>query len=1188
MIRAAVKIGHHGLAGGLAVAGLLALAPMASAQTPEPGWELMAVTGPTNLPVLQSETQQIAVKAANGTFTLSFNGQTTGPIAYNVSDSDLQSALDALSSIGGAGGSVTVTGGPGNAVGSPPYVIAFGGSLANTDVPQLVANSASLTGGLGHTAVVATTVSGGPGTGTIAVYATNVGGAPTSGTSTLTITLPNGISTTSTPTGSGWTCTPAGAGQTTASCTSTTAVAPSANAAVIDVPVVGPGVADSETAQLSVSGGGAANPAAYSEPITISPNPATAGVQAFWAGTFDDQGNPYTQAGGHPYSATTGFLLNTIRTAAGQIAPAGDLKDTNVALPVGFTGNPQATSQCPANQPWGCSNDAIVGVATPLFETWGNSGSQERVYNDVPPTGYPAQFTFTSVTIPLTAVGTVRSDDYGLTVSVPNAPQVYKIFGSFFTFWGAPGDTSHDAQRCQGGNCTLPNPASSDGAFLTNPTDCAAEALSSPVTGLSVDSYQAPSVFSSASYASPPVTGCDQLSFDPSFIFTPSSSSADSPTGATADLSVPNPGLTDPNGLAAPEVQNVTVNLPNGVFVSPAGAQGLQGCSDAEFAVDSGSPNSCPEASKIGTATVTTPLLASPMSGVVYMGSPECSPCSSADAQDGKMVRLFVEVDGDGVTVKLPGTVSVDPTSGRLTATFDQNPQLPFSDLKLQFKGGSTAPLATSPLCGTYTTNSDISPWSSPFTPDATPSSSFQLTSGPNGAACATSESALPFSPSMSAGSTSTTAGGQTDFAFKLTRPDGDQNISKIDTTLPDGLVAKLAGVPLCPDSDTSSGNCKSGSQVGTTTIGVGPGSDPLYVPQAGAPATAVYLAGPYQGAPYSLVINVPAVAGPFNLGNVVVRAGLFVDPTTAQVTVKSDPLPQILDGIPLEYRDVRVNINRSDFMVNPTSCNPMSVTGSITSAQGTVSSLSDRFQVGDCSALGFSPKLKMALTGKGKTKSGDHPALTTTITQPAGQANINSVKVNLPLSLALDPNNSQHVCNYQTAQAVHGGSVNCPANTIVGSATAITPLLSQPLTGPVYLVQGIRTNSQGQQIHTLPTLLVPLRGQVALDLRGQTSVSHGHLVTAFPTVPDAAVSSFKLTINGGKKGILVITGRGRNICGKSQVTQTDLAAQSGKATYPNVRMGTPCRAVRHKQRHGKRAHRTRRSARRVVNAGRR
>jgi hypothetical protein len=339
-----------------------------------------------------------------------------------------------------------------------------------------------------------------------------------------------------------------------------------------------------------------------------------------------------------------------------------------------------------------------------------------------------------------------------------------------------------------------------------------------------------------------------------------------------------------------------------------------------------------------------------------------------------------------------------------------------------------------------------------------------------------------------------------------------------------------------------------------------------------------VFLTGPYKGGPYGLVVEAPAVAGPFNLGTVVVRQALYIDPTDAHVTAVSDPFPTILDGIPLQIRTVSVTLNRPDYTLNPTSCDPMAVGATLTSTGGLSAPVSSRFQVGSCQELGFSPRLQMTLSGRGKTSSGTHPTLTATLTQGGGQANLRSARVALPLSLALDTNNSQHVCDYDTAQAVRGGAVGCPSSTIVGEATAVTPLLSEPLAGPVYLVQGIRFGKQGQRIHTLPSLLIPLRGQIALDLRASSAVNGAQqLVTTFSTIPDAPVSKFTLTINGGPHGILVITGRGRTICGAAQVANAQFGAQSGKTEAPNPRLATPAcagfhakRARRHGARHAK------------------
>jgi hypothetical protein len=460
-----------------------------------------------------------------------------------------------------------------------------------------------------------------------------------------------------------------------------------------------------------------------------------------------------------------------------------------------------------------------------------------------------------------------------------------------------------------------------------------------------------------------------------------------------------------------------------------------------------------------------------------------------------------------------------------------------------------------------------FSPWSFPDTgPAATPSDSFAIDSG-----CVSG-----FSPSLTAGTENAQAGHYSQFVLSLSRSDTDENFEGLTMVLPPGMLANLSHVTECSEQQLASissqpgtgaaqlanPSCPASSQVGTVTTGAGTGPDPFFL------SGKVYLTGPYNGGPYGLAVVVPAVAGPLDLGTVVVRQALRVNTTTAQVTDVSDPFPTILDGIPLRIRRVDVDLNRSDFTVNPTSCNPMSINALISSTAGTLTGASSRFQVGGCAALPFSPKLKLALSGKGQTRSDDHPTLTATLTQPAGQANIASTSVALPLSMALDPKNSQHVCNYNTALAVTTSPANCPASTLIGHATAITPLLSKPLTGPVYLVQGIRF-SHGVRIRTLPTLLIPLRGQIALDLRAKTSTSSsGKLITTFSSIPDAAVSKFTLTINGGKNGILVVTGLHRSLCNQSRVADANLGAQSGKSESPNITMSTPCKATSKKGKH--------------------
>ncbi len=725
------------------------------------------------------------------------------------------------------------------------------------------------------------------------------------------------------------------------------------------------------------------------------------------------------------------------------------------------------------------------------------------------------------------------SSSCGLTATISDISSLLTLQASTLTLWGVPGDPSHDGQRCgQLGDDCQPS-AVTTAAFMTNPTNCSGGPQQASIE---VDSWQSPGDFVGATASQPPPTGCNALSFSPTLSVAPDTSQVDTPAGYDVDLSVPQ--NADPYGLGTPDVQSVSVTLPAGTALASAAANGLAGCSDAEFAA-----GSCPAASMVGTVTIKTPLLPDELTGSVYIGSPTPA----------QMFRLFIIASGDNVTVKLSGQAIPNPATGQLTTVFENNPQLTFSDLRLSFFGGPLAVLANPESCGTFTATSDITPYGTAGAPpDATPSSSFNITG------C----SGNPFAPSFEAGTINPTAGAYSPFTLTFSRQDGDQEFSSITATLPPGLLAAVGTVPLCSNSDASAGTCSSASQIGTATVGSGAGSQPLFL------SGPVYLTGPYNGGAYGLATVVPAVAGPYNLGTVVVRQALDIDPTDAHVTAVSDPFPTILDGVPLRIKTINLTLNRPNFIVNPTSCSPMAITATITSVGGASAAVSTPFQVGSCLSLPFAPSLGIKLSGKGQTTSGRHPTLTATLRQDSGQANIGSARVTLPLSLALDPKNSSVVCPYATAQAVHGGAVGCPANTIIGTATADTPLLSQPLSGPVYLVQGIRF-SHGQQIRTLPSLLIPLRGQIALDLRAQTSVSGGKLVTTFATIPDAAVSKFVLTINGGPKGILVITGRGRTICGKAQIANTTFSAHSGKSQSLNPRISTPaCRADRKPKKH--------------------
>jgi hypothetical protein len=811
-------------------------------------------------------------------------------------------------------------------------------------------------------------------------------------------------------------------------------------------------------------------------------------------------------------------------------------------ITVGTPGTPDYESDTVAFFPGNSGklelNDPLVNThaaGEPVVHLATTESAPIPIFNMQPDPGHVATLSGTLLFVTITIEVDVHSpgstscisSSCQLTGTLNSASTLLTLEGSTLTLWGVPGDPSHDSQRC-GENLAQPNcqpSAVSKAPFMTNSTSC-----STPQTAsVTVDSYEGESKTTTTPVSAP--TGCDLLSMSPTLSAGPDTSQADTPAGYNIHLSVPQ--NEQPYALATPEAQNVSITLPAGTALSPPVANGLQGCTDAQFAA-----NSCPSASKVGTASITTPLLPDQLTGSVYIGSPTPS----------QMYRLFIIASGDNVTVQLSGQVRPNPATGQLTTVFDQNPQLPFSDLNVTLFGGPLAALANPEGCGTFTTTSDITPYSGG--PDATPSSSFNVTG------CSSA-----FAPSFTAGTTNPTAGAYSPFTLTFSRQDSQPELSSISASLPPGLFAKIAGVPLCSNASANAGTCSPASRVGTATVGSGAGSHPLFL------SGPVYLTGPYNGGAYGLATVVPAIAGPYNLGTVVVRQSLRIDPNDAHVTAVSDPFPTILDGVPLRIKTVNLTLDRPKFIVNPTSCSPFKIGATIASVGGARAPVSSRFQVGGCQELPFFPSLAINLTGKGQTKSGKHPTLQAALKVSSGQANIASARVTLPLSLALDPNNTRVVCSVAAAAAI-----NCPANTIVGSVTAVSPLLRHPLSGKVYLVQGIRTNSKGQQIKTLPSLLIPLKGDIQLNLHAQTAVNGaGALISTFTPVPDAAVSSFKLTINGGKHGILVITGSGQNICKAPQRGTGILTAHSGKVATLSIKLGTPCgRAKKGKKSHSR------------------
>ncbi len=914
----------------------------------------------------------------------------------------------------------------------------------------------------------------------------------------------------------------------------------------------------------SVSGAGAA-PASVTDGLNVSAAEPTFGIQgAFAAELLDQSGALDTRAAGHPNLDTTGFVLNSVVVAPlapgeaqrERTRPAQDLQRASVELPPGLVGDPQATVTCPQylitppGQGRQCPPASVVGSAAVTkvspANTWSFSGATGNptpvasIFNVPPERGHAAQFEFLVTGQVATLYANVIHTPAGYVIQVTSAdiPRLIHLAGVKVTFFGDPAAVDGAGLASQ--------------AFFTNPADCAGGPLT---TSIELDSWQGS--HTEATSTAPPPSGCNKLTFHPEFEAKPTSEHTSAPSGLNVELKIPQ--NEDPEGLATPPLEDVTVELPRGLSISPSSANGLQACSDAQFDVESTEPAACPNASVVGSVKVHTPLLKEELEGQVFVGTPECNPCSNADAQSGRIVRLLIEIKNAarGIDVKLPGTVSLDPGTGQLTATFTQAPQLPFDDLEFKFKSGERAPLSTPAACGSYTGNVDLTPWSAPYTPDALLHPGFNLSEGCD---------AQGFAPQFVAGTASNNAGVYSPLTLGFSRSDAEQDFDALEATLPPGLLAKIAGVPKCGEAEANAGTCPESTRIGSVAVSAGPGTDPYTV------AGQVYLTGPYNGGPFGEVVEVPAVAGPFNLGVVTVRGSIRINPTTAQATVVSNAFPQILDGIPLQVRTVSVTLDRSGFTFNPTSCGQQAVTGRLVSTQGAVAGVSSPFAATNCAGLGFKPGFSASTAGRASKAGG--ASLDVKVTYPSGPfgsyANIKSVKVDLPKQLPSRLTTLQKACLAATFEA---NPASCPAASDVGIATATTPLLNVPVSGPAYLV------SHGGE--AFPDLEIVLQGEgVTLVLVGNTQIKKGITSSTFKSIPDAPVSGFELKLPTGKYSILganVPASAKYSLCGQKLAMPTAITGQNGMVIKQTTKIGVAGCPKAHKSSRHKRARKARR-----------
>jgi hypothetical protein len=1021
------------------------------------------------------------------------------------------------------------------------------------------------------------------------VLVRNVGNTASSGTITLTDKLPPGIVSGETPVSGhdksveSWNCTEGG-GNAQVTCTFSDPVPAGGFAPFLDVSVSAPSAlqqkeyADFGRAlvnEVAISGAGATEPHTTSTdtPVTsVAPAfaPDQVAVEPTTAG-----GTPADSAGGHPWELSTSMKFPSVFSPPSEVddhfAPIENIKSIVAELPRGFVGDPFAAEQCTETElrREGCPPASEVGVFAVIggafqfgeFQFTGAEGAFpgpgggccSAVYNIVPQGGYPAELglSYAGQTIFLYANLVRDGGGYHIRVVAPSIPTVLELMYSKLTIFGAPG---------------MVNGGGSASAFLTNPTDCTAGELPSHVV---INSWEQPSralSVAAPTYA-PAVTSCSRLHFGANIGFGPApgdeegTNQVDSPSAYNFSLSIPQ--TTAFTESATPDVKDVRVALPSGVSVSPSAATSLVGCdatgpeginigsseigpggrdegdpeatvfganrtNSSESGYDDGlyhtARGHCPAGSMIGTAEVKTPLVAEPLKGHLYLAKPGCGgegqqACTEASATNGELFGLYLEIGGEpgeksGVIVKLKGTVGADPGTGQLTATFRENPEVPFSKLTIHTHGGANAPLSNPQTCGGFTTASDIEPWSAPATPDATPTGEMTIDNCSNF-----------FAPSFTAGSSVARAGAPTQFTLAVSRHDGEPNLASISETMPPGLVGMVAQVPQCPEPQASEGTCPESSRLGSVSAQVGAGGAPFV-----ANGTA-YLTGPYHGAPFGLSIVVPAKAGPFNLGDVVVRSAITIDPDSAAVTVTSDVLPQLKDGVQLRIKNVTVMIDRPGFIVNPTNCSQQNITGRIEESQGAVAQLSSPFAVSGCRQLAFNPRFTAA-TGAKTSKLGG-VSFDVKVSYSAGAANIKAVKVDLPTQLPSRLTTLQRACR---AAVFAANPANCPVGSIVGIARASTLVLSGPLMGPAYLV------SHGGE--AFPDLVVVLQGDgVRVDLTGKTTIKRGVTSSNFAELPDVPVSSFELFLPQGRFSILGVNG---SLCAHALKMPTMITGQNG------------------------------------------
>jgi hypothetical protein len=901
----------------------------------------------------------------------------------------------------------------------------------------------------------------------------------------------------------------------------------------------------------------------------LSPSPASAdfGLNNISVSFTEADGSPARNAGSHPFAMTTAFDVNTVPhpDKPGVKVIDGALRDLHVTLPEGFAGNPKAVPPCStadfltlevlANA--SCSDASAVGTVRVVVGGGLGIPAEETlpVYSLLPSPGVAAKLGFYAAELPVTIdISPAQSAPYNVVASLRNTSQIAEVLGSEFTIWGNPADSRHDSIR---GRCLRTKEAdscSTDASakpLVILPRSCGVP-LTTTFDALSWWSGNrfepSPPTTFHAEVLSPSMIGCSALGLDADLKVTPTNTQAEGPSGLEADLRVQDEDLNAPEGRVDSDVRSVRVTLPEGITANPSLAEGLGTCSSEQLAretLSSAPGEGCPQAAKIGTVTATTPILEDTiLKGELFIAPQEDPSTPQAENPFRSLLAMHMVIKDPilGLLVRQSGKVEPDPRTGQLITTFSDLPPFPLGEVNLRLREGGRSPLITPPTCATYTTRSELTPSADPGRV-LTVLSEFEITSGVGGGPCPSGPP--PFDPGFSAGTQSNSAATFSPFLMRLTRKDGDQDLTRFDAVLAPGVVGKLKGIAKCPDSAIAAAKAKTGraeranpscpadSRVGGVWGGAGVGSQLTYVPGD------LYLAGPVGPNPLSVVAVVPATAGPFDVGTVVVRQALRLNPVSARVEVdgaSSDPIPHILAGIPLKVRDVRVAVDRNDFTLNPTSCDPMKTAAEIWGGGIDVFSVADdapversaRFQAANCTRLGFKPRLSIKL--RGGTKRGAHPALTAVYRPRKGHANVSSLQTRLPRSAFLEQAHIRTICT-----RVQFAADKCPKGSVYGRVIATTPLLEDPLKGPVIL----RSSN-----NELPDMVFDLHGLFDVEVAARIDSVGGGIRATFPKTPDVALTKVVLRMQGAKKGLIV---NSTDLCATRSRAKVRLIAHNAK-----------------------------------------